>query len=213
MTNELNVRIKNKLDTTSGWAANDIVLMQGEIGIERTESEGDKIKIGDGVSTFSQLPYFGGSADLSSFVTADEPSSAIEGTIPETFDGHTVDEFLLKTDVVNNLTSEATNVPLSANQGNVLNQAIQQNATNIGNIETEVESINTEVESINTTVSGLSSSLSGKLNLSGGTMTGALIAQSNTNYTVGQVRNIYLSTEAPTNDVGNNGDIWIVYGG
>ena len=213
MTNELNVRIKNKLDTTSGWAANDIVLMQGEMGIERTESEGDKIKIGDGVSTFSQLPYFGGSADLSSFVTADDPSSAIEGTIPETFDGHTVDEFLLKTDVVNNLTSEATNVPLSANQGKVLNQAVQQNATNIGNIETEVESINTEVESINTTVSGLSSSLSGKLNLSGGTMTGTLIAQSNTNYTVGQVRNIYLSTEAPTNDVGSNGDIWIVYGG
>ena len=59
MTNELNVRIKNKIDSTSGWAANDIVLMQGEIGIERTESEGDKIKIGDGVSTFSQLPYFG----------------------------------------------------------------------------------------------------------------------------------------------------------
>ena len=59
MTNELNVRIKNKIDSTSGWAANDIVLMQGEMGIERTESEGDKIKIGDGVTVFSQLPYFG----------------------------------------------------------------------------------------------------------------------------------------------------------
>ena len=60
-TTELNVRIKNKISSSSEWATNDIVLMQGEIGIERTESEGDKIKIGDGVSTFSQLPYFGGS--------------------------------------------------------------------------------------------------------------------------------------------------------
>ena len=81
------------------------------------------------------------------------------------------------------------------------------------NILGQIWKSGTEIESINTTVSGLSSSLSGKLNLSGGTMTGALIAQSNTNYTTGQVRNIYLSMEAPTNDVGSNGDIWIVYGG
>ena len=200
MTNELNVRIKNKIDSTSGWAANDIVLMQGEMGIERTESEGDKIKIGDGVSTFSQLPYFGGSADLSSFVTADDPSSAIEGTIPETFDGHTVDEFLLKTDVVNNLTSEATNVPLSAAQGKALNDSlttIQSQVGGISSLESEVESLSTEVDS--------------KLGLSGGTMTGALVAQSNSNYTTRQVRNVILSTSEPTSSDGQDGDIWFVY--
>ena len=145
------------------------------------------------------------SDSIGGFVVAQDPSSIVD-TVPPTFGGYTVDAFTLKSEIVDNTNSTATNVPLSANQGNVLNQAIQQNATNIGNIETEVESINT-------TVSGLSSSLSGKLNLSGGTMTGPLIAQSNTNYTVGQVRNIYLSTEAPTDNVGNNGDIWIVYGG
>ena len=200
MPNELNVRIKNKIDSTSGWAANDIVLMQGEMGIERTESEGDKIKIGDGVSTFSQLPYFGGSADLSSFVTADDPSSAIEGTIPETFDGHTVDEFLLKTDVVNNLTSEATNVPLSAAQGKALNDSlttIQSQVGGISSLESEVESLSTEVDS--------------KLGLIGGTMTGALVAQSNSNYTTRQVRNVILSTSEPTSSDGQDGDIWFVY--
>lgn len=142
---------------------------------------------------------------IGDFVTAQDPTGIVD-TIPPTFDGHTIDDFVLESEIVDNTNSTASDVPLSANQGNVLNQAIQQNVTNIGNIETEVESINT-------TVSGLSSSLNEKLNLSGGTLTGPLIAQSNTNYTVGQVRNIYLSTEAPTNDVGNNGDIWIVYGG
>lgn len=45
----------------------------------------------------------------------------------------------------------------------------------------------------------------------GATMTGPLIAQSNTNYTTAQVRNIIMSTSAPTASDGNNGDIWIQY--
>ena len=205
MANELNVRIKNKLDMTSGWAANDIVLMQGEIGIERTESGEDKIKIGDGVTVFSQLPYFGaGDTDLSFFVTADDPSSAIEGTIPETFDGHTVEEFLLKTDVVNNLTSEAMNIPLSAAQGKVLNDTISGMQTSVGQISGISESVTT----LESEVSTLDSE---KLDVSGGTLTGALVAQSNTNYSVRQVRNIIISTSEPTSSDGQNGDIWLVY--
>lgn len=40
-------------------------------------------------------------------------------------------------------------------------------------------------------------------------MTGALVAQNNTNYTTKQVRNIIISTEDPSG--GDNGDIWIKY--
>ena len=46
---------------------------------------------------------------------------------------------------------------------------------------------------------------------SGITMTGPLIAQSNTNYTTAQVHNIIMSTQAPTDADGKNGDIWIQY--
>lgn len=42
-------------------------------------------------------------------------------------------------------------------------------------------------------------------------MTGPLVAQSNTNYTTPQVRNIIMSTSAPTAADGKNGDIWIQY--
>ena len=44
---------------------------------------------------------------------------------------------------------------------------------------------------------------------SGGTMTGALVAQTNTNYTTAQMRNVIISTADPSG--GNNGDIWLKY--
>lgn len=129
--------------------------------------------------------------DLENYVVAEEPEGIVD-TIPPTFGGNTVDDFVLKTEVVDNVNSDSSNLPLSANQGKILNESVQQNAASIQNVQSQINN---------------------KLNISGGTMTGILIAQSNTNYTTGQVRNIYLSTEAPTDDVGNNGDIWIVYGG
>ena len=46
---------------------------------------------------------------------------------------------------------------------------------------------------------------------SGGTMTGILTAQSNTSYTVRQVRNIILSTADADVNAMQNGDIWIKY--
>jgi hypothetical protein len=56
-----------------------------------------------------------------------------------------------------------------------------------------------------------SSSLTDYVGKSGTTMTGALVAQNNTNYTTAQVRNVVFSTSEPTSSQGGNGDIWIVY--
>ena len=47
------------------------------------------------------------------------------------------------------------------------------------------------------------------LPLSGGTMTGPLVAQTNTSYTTAQMRNVIISTADPSG--GNNGDIWLKY--
>jgi hypothetical protein len=43
----------------------------------------------------------------------------------------------------------------------------------------------------------------------GDTLEGALVMQTNTNYTVAQARNVILSSSSPSG--GNNGDIWIKY--
>lgn len=55
----------------------------------------------------------------------------------------------------------------------------------------------------------LNEQINKRVNKDGDAMTGILIAQNNTSYTVKQVRNVYLSTSDPSG--GENGDIWIKY--
>lgn len=62
--NQLTTRIVLRNDTTSGWSAvqsdASYKLLKGEVGIEFLDSGKVKMKIGDGTSTWAQLPYFGG---------------------------------------------------------------------------------------------------------------------------------------------------------
>lgn len=147
----------------------------------------------NGTASASSWEKAGSSADVSAFVTAVD-AGAITDTVPQTFEGHQVSEFVLKTDVVNNLTSTATNVPLSAAQGKVLKDSIN--------------TIQGDTSANNTSITNLTNN---KLDKSGGTLIGPLVAQSNTNYTTKQVRNVILSTSEPTSSDGANGDIWIKY--
>ena len=202
-TKELNSRIMQKASTEEEWeaVASTFIPLRGEVCVYFMTDGTTKIKIGDGTTTVADLLFVGGdTVDLSAFVTAEDPSAEVEGTLAETFGGYTVEDFVLKNEVVNNLTSESTNVPLSAAQGKALNDSlttIQSQVGGISSLESEVESLSTEVDS--------------KLGLSGGTMTGALVAQSNSNYTIRQVRNVILSTSEPTSSDGQDGDIWFVY--
>ena len=50
-------RMQQIYATTSGWAANNIVLQSGEIGVEVVSASDVRMKVGDGVSTFAALPY------------------------------------------------------------------------------------------------------------------------------------------------------------
>ena len=74
---------------------------------------------------------------------------------------------------------------------------------------TEVSALSAVVDSNTDDITALQSSVNGKVSKSGDTMTGALVAQNNTNYSVAQVRNIIISTSDPSG--GNSGDIWIKY--
>ena len=71
---------------------------------------------------------------------------------------------------------------------------------------TDVNNLQSNVNSLQNNINTLSSD---KLSKSGGTMIGKLVAQNNSNYTVAQVRNIFISTTAPSG--GGNGDIWLQY--
>lgn len=87
--------------------------------------------------------------------------------------------------------------------------------TNLGigleNLQRKVTVLDQSVGDIPNQIEQISSALGTKLDKSGGTMTGPLIAKVGSDQTVAQVRNIIISTEEPTSEDGSNGDIWIRY--
>ncbi len=121
------------------------------------------------------------------------PNSSTDGNIA-VFDGTTgkqikdsganIDEFVLAVSPA----TQSTAVPLNADTLQGYSASHFATASGLNSLETTV---------------------SGKVNRSGDIMTGVLTAQNNTSYTTKQVRNITLSTSAPSG--GSNGDIWIVY--
>ena len=86
---------------------------------------------------------------------------------------------------------------------------LQGHAANYFATGTEVSALSAVVDSNTDDITALQSSVNDKVLKSGDTMTGALVAQNNTNYSVAQVRNIIISTSDPSG--GNSGDIWIRY--
>lgn len=64
---QLNTRIVLRNDSYTNWEANSgEVLLKGEAGIEFFDDGTAKIKLGDGVKTWEQLSYFGGTSGDSS---------------------------------------------------------------------------------------------------------------------------------------------------
>lgn len=159
----------------------------------------------NGTASASSWEKAGSSADVSAFVTAVD-AGAITNTVPQTFEGHQVSEFVLKTDVVNNLTSTVTNVPLSAAQGKALNDSLNAIQSDVSANGVAINNLVSDNDTNKTNITNLTND---KLNKSGDTMTGILTAQNNTSYTTKQVRNIFISTASPSG--GSNGDIWIKY--
>ena len=129
----------------------------------------------------------------------------VEATTPinaDTLNGHGSDYFATDTDVSglqSNISNLQTNI--SGLQSNI--DGLQ---TNVNDLQTNVNGLQTDVNGLQSSVSTI---MSDKLSKSGGTMIGKLVAQNNSNYTVAQVRNIFISTTEPSG--GGNGDIWLQY--
>ena len=83
------------------------------------------------------------------------------------------------------------------------------NADTLQGHEASYFATDAEVSALSAVVDNNTDDINGKVSKSGDTMTGALVAQNNTDYSVAQVRNIIISTSDPSG--GNSGDIWIKY--
>ena len=123
-------------------------------------------------------------------------SAADVGALPSDTVIPSVPDNIVKYTTIGNV--EAT-TPLDAD-------SLQGHAADYFATAASLTSVNSNISTMQNDITNLKS---GKLNLSGGTMTGALVAQSNINYATAQVRNIIISTADPSG--GSNGDIWIKY--
>ena len=81
--------------------------------------------------------------------------------------------------------------------------------SDVNTINSQVSTNTSDIATLQSGLSTVNANIANKLDKSGGTMTGALVAQSNTNYTTAQVRNVIISPNVPSG--GNDGDIWIQY--
>lgn len=56
-TKTIQATVKNRTDTVANWTQKNPVLAEGEIIVVQTSAGETRLKIGDGVKTFTQLPY------------------------------------------------------------------------------------------------------------------------------------------------------------
>lgn len=111
-----------------------------------------------------------------------------------------------------------TSISLLDSNVESLKTTVGNHGTNISNLGTSLENLQRKVTVLDQSIGGIpdqinqvNAALGMKLDKSGGTMTGALIAKSSADANVAQVRNIIISTDEPSTDVGSDGDIWIRY--
>lgn len=151
--------------------------------------------------------------------------TATEKLNDDTLGGYSASYFAKSSDV----SSIQGSIKTQASEILKAQQAVSNMESTVNGHTTSIELLDSNVESLKTTVGNHATSISNlennmenvvvaipvltenKLDKSGGTMTGKLIAQSNEDYAVAQIRNIIISTEEPSAEVGSNGDIWIRY--
>ena len=127
------------------------------------------------------------------------PVTSVNGQTGDVTVSAELPEHLVKYDT---LAPIETTTPINAD-------TLQGHAASYFATKTEVSALSAVVDSNTDDITALQSNVNGKVSKSGDTMTGALVAQNNTDYSVAQVRNIIISTSDPSG--GNSGDIWIKY--
>ena len=138
--------------------------------------------------------------------------SNVEATTPldaDSLQGHAADYFATATglaSVNSNVSAMESDITTMKSDITTTKSDITTTKSDITTMKSDITTMKSDITTAKTDISNLKTH---KMNISGGTMTGALVAQNNTNYTTKQVRNIFISTSGPSG--GSNGDIWIKY--
>ena len=106
MSKVIHTRIKQKKDTDASFSQHNPVLLDGEIVIVDTGSSGIKIKIGNGVSSYNDLPFFG-------TIYAEKPEYSVDEIVGLNSvleeDNNTISQM---GQVINNLNTQVNLIPV-----------------------------------------------------------------------------------------------------
>lgn len=163
-------RMRQLVGNTAAWAANDIVLGSGEIGIERVSASDVRIKVGDGSLAWSALPYASASSTTINAATqaALDAKLALAG-------GTMTGLLILSGDPAANL--GAVTKQYADNINSTLSTSISGKLSSSGGTLTGYLTLHADPTSAMhaTTKQYVDAGLAGKLNKAGDTMTGALV--------------------------------------
>ena len=137
-TTTINTRISLRNATTEEWAQSSLVLLKGEFALEYTTSGDVKVKVGDGVKTFAELPYvtmsvseIQGLLQDGSVHSVSLASGTNNGTLKLTVDGKATDNIAVKGLGTAAFTDSAAYA--TASQGTLATNAVRQVTTGTGN--------------------------------------------------------------------------------
>ncbi len=191
---EVTQALTSKQDTIVGGAS---TVVDDNLTVNRTLVSNGSGKIATSEVTSTELGYLSG----------------VKSNIQEQLDGKAVPDNLVRyydvaptqaVDKVNADTLEGHTASYFATAS-----ALSDTNAQVSALNSNLSATNAQVSTANEGISALQSVMGDKVDKSGGAMTGKLVAQNNTDYTVAQIRNVIISTADPSG--GNNGDIWIKY--
>ena len=76
---QINTRIRQKKDTAANWTSSNPVILNGELIAVETATGAIRLKVGDGLKTFSQLPFL----DELIYNTIDSRITGVVDSAPE----------------------------------------------------------------------------------------------------------------------------------
>ena len=173
-------KIRPRRGTANEWSSVNPILVEGEIGIEVPDSGVGtgkvKIKFGDGVKRWNDLPYgvtgegSGGfnpedlpdnlltEDDIINNATTDDPTKAVSASVAKSLQDQINDvstDVLTKDDIVNNAVTDSADKVVSASVAKSLQDNVDTIQDTVDTIQDNVDAVQDQVDSLTTGVSNI----------------------------------------------------------
>lgn len=146
----LNTRIVLLSDTTANWENNqDGVLLMGEIAIEFTPEGKTKIKIGDGITAWKDLSYFGGE----SVILGDDKSIQLENGALKIFGFDSAE--IGQTPIIGQDGSIKWYTPVSSENIDTLTKSINDLEYTLGDASVQIDGVKSDLAELITNIDNI----------------------------------------------------------